>query len=48
MKSNFRNQSRNILVGCSKILDLKFYRISDSDLFDSITFYHRKRKEKYF
>jgi hypothetical protein len=48
MKSNVRNQSWNILVGCGKILGLKFYRISDSDLLDCINFYHIKRKEKYF
>jgi hypothetical protein len=48
MKSNFRNELSNILVGCGKILGLKFYRILDSGLFDSINFCHRNRKEKYF
>jgi hypothetical protein len=48
MKSNFRNELSNILVGCGKILGLKFYRISDSDLLDCINFYHRKIKDKYF
>jgi hypothetical protein len=48
MKSDFRIQSRNILVGYSKIFGLKFYRISNSDLLDSINFCRRKRKEKYF